>query len=517
MPIAGLAGFVGVSPDGTRVAYSVNGKERYQLFLKTMDQFDGQPLAGTDGGEFPVFSPDGAWIAFSDRSAERMLKKVPVAGGPTFTIGPGWFAGGGAWGPGDTIVFSRASGLMKISAAGGAASPLTTIDTGNGETIHNRPQFLPGDRLLFTVISNSPESPHFGVLDLKTGTRRIVARGGNNGQYVASGHLTFVRQGTLFAVPFDLDRLITTGPEVPLIEGISTLGPPGTADYTVSQTGTLLYMESRIGGTLLSWASRSGVLQSIPGLAAREHRVGGRLSPDGRRMVTEVVTGGAADLWMIDLQRGVETRLTFGGASEDPVWTPDGRAIVFGMQRNDKPGIYSISGDGGRPELLFASERPARPTSVSPDGANLLYTEAGVAPSRPRVMVLPLKGPARTPHPLREIEAEDSQAQFSPDGKWVALMSTETGTRDVYLVRFPDGGAKVRVSTEGGQLPRWADKGRELLYWSGGRGDAKLMSATIASDPLVVGTPRALFGMLGAEHLGRDARRPFSAGDRAGR
>jgi len=498
MLLKGLNGFLGVSPDGTHVAHAGVGTERYQLYLKAMDQFDGQPLAGTDGGEFPVFSPDGTWIAFSDRGAERMLKKVPVAGGPTFTIGPGWFAGGGAWGAGDTIVFSQMSGLMKVSAAGGTASPLTTIDSANGETIHNHPQFLPrGDRLLFTVLSKSAESPHFAVLDLKTGTRRIVARGGSNGQYVASGHLTFVRQGTLFAVPFDLARSTTTGPEVPLIEGISTLGPPGTADYAVSQTGTLLYMESRISGTLLSWASRDGVLQSIPGLAARDGRVGGRLSPDGTRMVSAVVSDGGADLWMIDLQRGVETRLTFGGDNDDPVWTPDGRTILFSVRRTGKPGVYSMAADGGRTELLFASEGIPRPTSISPDGANLLYTQAGLAPTRPRVMVLPLKGPSHTPHPLREIAAEDSQAQFSPDGKWVALMSTEAGTREVYLVRFPDGGAKVRVSTGGGQLPRWADKGRELLYWSARSGDSKLMSATIASsDPLVVGTPRALFGIL---------------------
>ena len=497
MLIPGLAGFLGVSPDGTHVAYSVNGQDSYQLYLKALDQFDGQPMPGANGGEFPVFSPDGGWIAFSDRSSERMLKKSPVAGGPTFTIGPGWFAGGGAWGPGDTIVYSRASGLVKISASGGAVSPLTTVDTGSGETIHNRPQFLPGDRLLFTVISKSPESPQFAVLDLKSGTRRIVARGGSNGRYVPSGHLTFVREGTLFAVPFDLDRLVTTGPEVPLIEGISTLGPPGTADYTVAQSGTLLYMESRISGTLLSWANRSGVSQSIPALAPREHRVAGRLSPDGRRMVTSVVTGSAADLWMIDLQRGVETRLTFSDSNEDPVWTPDGRTVVFALRRSARPGIYSMPADGGRAELLFASDSPGRPTSISKDGATLLYTEVGGPSSRPRVMVLPLRGSPRTPHPLREIDAEDSQAQFSPDGKWVALTSTETGTREVYLVRFPDGGAKVRVSSGGGQQPRWANNGSELLFWSSRRGGAQLMSVSVAStDALVISVPRALFGML---------------------
>ena len=495
MLIPGLAGFVGVSPDGTHVAYSVNGKDSYQLYLKALDQFDGQPMPGTNGGEFPVFSPDGGWIAFSDRGAERMLKKIPVAGGPTLTIGPGWFAAGGAWGPRDTIVYSRTSGLVKISGGGGAASPLTTVDTGSGETIHNRPQFLPGDRLLFTVISKSPGSPHFAVLDLKSGTRRIVARGGNNGRYLPSGHLTFVRQGTLFAVPFDLDRLVTTGPEVPLIEGISTLGPPGTADYAVAKTGMLLYMESRISGTQFSWANRSGVSQPIAALAPRDARVGGRLSPDGRRMITAVVGASAADLWMIDLQRGVETRLTFSDSNEDPIWTPDGRTIVFAVRRNARPGIYSMPADGGRAKLLFASDS-ARPTSISRDGATLLYTEADAKSGRPRVMILPLGGSPRTPHPLREIDAEDTQAQFSPDSKWVALTSNETDTREVYLVRFPDGGAKVRVSVGGGLRPRWADNGRELLFWSSGSGVAQLMSVSIAStDPLVVGTPRALFGM----------------------
>ena len=318
------------------------------------------------------------------------------------------------------------------------------IDSGNGETIHNRPQFLPGDRLLLTVLSKSPESPQFGVVDLKTGTRRIVARGGNNGQYVASGHLTFIRQDTLFAVPFDLDRLTTTGPEVPLIEGISTLSPPGTADYTVSQTGTLHYMESRIGGTLLSWASRSGVLQSIPGLAAREHRVGGRLSPDGRRMVTEVVTGDSADLWMIDLQRGVETRLTFGGANEDPVWTPDGRAIVFSMQRNDKPGIYSISGDGGRPELFASRGGHGRHRFHR-------WRKSSLHAGRRRTEPAPRDGPAlerptRTPHPLREIEAGGFAG--------AVLAGRQMGRADVHGDRHAR-----RVSRA---IPRWRCEGAGL-------------------------------------------------------
>ena len=217
---------------------------------------------------------------------------------------------------------------MQISAGGGSPKPLTAIDSNKGEIAHLRPQFLPGgDRLLFTVDSNTPDSPQFAVLEMKTGTYRVLTRGGNNGRYVPSGHLTFAREGTLFAVPFDVARLTPTGSEVSLVEGISTLGPPGTADYAVSSTGTLVYMESRGGGSPIQWAGRKGTLQRIPGQLCRSWS-SGRLSPDGRRLAAGVIAGRDFDLWLVDLDRGIETRLTFGGFNLNPVWTPDGRRIV---------------------------------------------------------------------------------------------------------------------------------------------------------------------------------------------
>jgi serine/threonine protein kinase/Tol biopolymer transport system component len=495
--LKGLAGFVALSRDGTQLAYTSAGQD-YQLMLRRMDQFEATPLRGTELGEFPIFSPDGAWIAFSTRGTPGMIKKVPVAGGPPVAVGPGRFLRGAVWGPDDTIVFGAAKGLMRIAAGAGEAQSLTAIDTSKGETGHREPQFLPGgDRLFFTMDSNASDSPHFAVLDMKSGAYRTVARGGDNGQFLHSGHLAFGRNRTLFATPFNLDSLTATGPEVALVEGISTLGPVGMADFTVSETGTLVYMESRGGGATLAWATRAGGIQPLSGQESRSW-TSGRLSPDGRRFVGGITAGRDTDLWVVDLVRGVETRLTFGGENDFPVWTPDGRRVVYGATNAGKYGVYSIAADGsGQPTLLVATESLPRPTSFTPDGKALLFTQDGSLRS-PRVMVLPLAaGGSPAPRALRESAAADTQAEVSPDDKWVALTSTETGEREVYVVQFPEAGAKVRISTDGGQLPRWFDRGRELLYWTTSVGEARLMSVSIKSwSPPTVSAPRVLFSAL---------------------
>jgi serine/threonine-protein kinase len=251
--VTGLAGFVALSNDGTRVAYMQSNGDRCALAVRPLNEFDGQPLSGTEGAECPVFSPDDTWIAFSTRTTVPVIKKVRAHGGPPETIGPGHLANGAAWGGDDTIVFAAPNGLRQISVAGGSPRPLTTVDRTNGETAHRHPQFLPGgDRLLFTVDSETTDSPQFAVLELKTGRYRLLRRGGDNGRYSPSGHLTFAREGTLFAVPFDPGRLTATNSEVPLVEGISMLGPLGSADYSISSTGTLVYMEAQKGDSATS-------------------------------------------------------------------------------------------------------------------------------------------------------------------------------------------------------------------------------------------------------------------------
>jgi Tol biopolymer transport system component len=493
-----LAGFVALSRDGTKLAFTsvVGGNS---VVLRPMDQFEGKRLTGSEGAEFPVFSPDGAWIAYTARTSPPTIKKIPVAGGTPITVGRGSFGGGGAWdslGNDDIIVYGSSQGLMRLSADGGTPQPLTTVDEAK-EASHTRPQFLPGGKqLLFTVTPKNGDRPQFAVLDLASGRHQTLVNGGFNGRYVLTGHLTFVRGSTLFAVPFDLQRLAVTGAEVPVIDGVSTIGPAGTGDYAVSDTGVLVYSEATTAnGTIFAWSDRKGALRALPNQVSRL-RGTGRLSPDGRRIADAITTDKDSDIWVMDVARGTPTRLTFGGNNDFPAWAPDGSRVFYGGANDGKFGVYSVAVDGSsKPDLVIETAVRPRPLSLTPDGRTLLYSQPG--PDRvTRVMVLSLaaEGAARPPHPLRETAASDREAELSPDGKWVAFTSVETGTSEIYVMPFPGPGAKVRVSTASGATPRWTRGGRELLYWLGGAGTLSLISVSVAAGPTFApGPPQELF------------------------
>jgi serine/threonine-protein kinase len=459
-----------------------------------MDQFDGKTLPGSEGGGFSIFSPAGDWIAFSTR--DHKIKKMPVDGGASITLCAGGFEDGAAWGDDDTIVFPGPKGLLRVSASGGTPEALTTVNDAKGEIRHTRPQFLPGGRLLlFSVCSKEGDGPQFAVLDLQKGGYRTVAKGGDNGRYVPTGHLTFVRSGTLFAVPFDLGRLVVAGTEAPVIERVSGTGPIGTGDYAFSDTGVLAYSESLAqSGTVLTLMDRKGLVQKLPGQIPRQWGTG-RLSPDGRRVANAIADDKNADIWVVDLTRGTPTRLTFGGQNDHPIWSPDGRRIVYGGTKDGKAGVYSVAADGsGQPELLAGTETDVTPTSFTPDGKTLLYSQ-NVA-SQPHVMVMPVAAPgvAAQTHRLRDGAAgADFDAQISPDGKWVALTSSESGRPEVYVLPFPGPGPKTPISSDGGQRPRWAPSGRELFYWTAGAGSSTLMSVPIQPIHFSAGVPQTVF------------------------
>ena len=230
--------------------------------------------------------------------------------------------------------------------------------------------------------------PQFAVLDLKKKDYRTVARSGDNGRYAESGHLLSMRAGTLFALPFDLNRLTAMGPEAPVIEGVSTVGPAATADYAISQAGLLVYCENASqGGTTLTWRDRHGVEVPLPGQMSRAWGKGS-LSPDGRRVANAILAEKGSDIWVVDLARGTPTRLTFGGTNDDPIWTPDGRTIVYGGNKDGKPGLYKVPADGsGQPQLILATTE-AVPSSLTPDGRTLLFSQRGPS-GLLRIMVLP--------------------------------------------------------------------------------------------------------------------------------
>ena len=496
-PLRDSAYFVAISNDGTKIAYTYLSDAGVNLVLRTTDQFDGKVIPGTADGLFPVFSPDGQWIAYGTVSSTK-LKKIPITGGTPITLGDGDFGLGAAWGDDNTIVFSGPKGLLRMSAEGGTAENLTTVDADKGELGHSRPQFLPGGRqLLFTITTKeAADGPRFAVLDLKTRSYHTVAKGGVNGRYVRSGHLTYLRDSTLFALPFDLATLAPTGSEGPVVEQVSSVGPVATAHYAVSDDGLLVYLTvtSEVNGTTLAWADRKGVTEPLKGQSTRLWGTG-RLSPDGRFIANAIerTSGGVRDIWVFDVERGTPTRLTFTGNNDFPIWTPDSKRVIYASDQDGKFGIFTAAADAsGQPAQVLASDVRVTPTSLSPDGRTLLFTRPG---QKARIMMVTVsdKGAGGEPTPLHETSSAEGGAIISPDGRWVAYGSTESGAPDIYMHAFPDGGAKVRISTEGGNSARWSHDGRELLYWSL---PPSLTLVSVAIPPgadLRPGAPQALF------------------------
>jgi Tol biopolymer transport system component len=492
-PEKGFAAFVAVSHDGTRLAYTMGSLNDLHLGIRMLDQFEGKTIEGTEGGFFPIFSPDGQWILYS--TIQNKIKKMPVTGGASITLCDGTTAQGADWGDDDTIVVAGPKGLMRVSAGGGTPETLTTVDSAKGETAHMHPQILPGARkIVFTVANGTSfDAAKVGIFDVKTKSYSVFASGGARARYVPTGHLVYYRGGTLFALPFDIKRGAAVGSEAPVVEGVSSVGPLGYADYSFSDGGLLLYVagSSAQQGTTLVWADRKGETQPV---AATPQLWGtGRLSPDGMRIANGLQKGaGERDIWVYDIARGTTTRLSFEGGSDNPIWSPDGRRIVFGQGRGNL-GLYSVAADGSaKPELLLPTANVPVPTSFTPDGKTLVYTLRG-ADSKTHLMVFT---PGSQPRALHDSPFGEAGGQISPDGKWLAYESSESGSSEVYVQPFPGPGAKVRISVQGGFWPRWARSGRELFFWESVQPTTRVFSAEIqTARGFSAGTPQPLFSM----------------------
>jgi serine/threonine-protein kinase len=488
--------FPSLSRDGSRLVVSEGTESAPRLALRMMDQLEARPLSGAENMFFGEFSPDGQWIAAFGAGSDGKVKKIPVTGGTPITLADASAPGGLTWGDDGTIVFSNLKNLMRVSSAGGKAETLTTPDAKKGELAHRTPHFLPGARaLVFTIASAG--GTQVAVLDLKKGGYRVVANNGLDGRYVPTGHLVYARGGALFAEPFDAGRLEVTGPEAPVVEGVSVNGPAASmAEFAFADSGLLMYVEGAVGtsgGTTMGWADRQGQVQP---LSDTQLWGTGRLSPDGRKIANEIYSGGnttngagPGDIWVFENERKTRTRLTFGGENSYPIWTPDGRRITYGAKANGKTGIDWVMADGsGKPEQLLATDSAAAPSSWSPDGKFLLYWQGD---TQPRIWVVPVSGGAAgKPFPLHDAAASEFDGEVSPDGRWVAYVSTETGQQEVYVQAFPGPGGKERVSTQGGQSVRWARSGRELFY-RGALGEVGLMAVDVQTAPQFhVGLPK---------------------------
>jgi Tol biopolymer transport system component len=494
LPVSEAGLGLAISRDGTRLAYNAGLGSSRRIWVRSLDQPEGKPIPGAEGGYRPLFSPDGQWLAYFTGPGGA-LKKVPVTGGIPITLCEEVSFFGSSWGEDDRIIFSGSSGgLMRVSASGGACEILTTADRQKGE-VHTSPQVLPGGQsILFTIAAlGSFNTGRIAVLDLKSSRIRALANGGMRGRYVPSGHLVYVRGGTMFAVPFDLKRLAVTGPETPVIEGVFYNTGGGFADYAFSDSGLLVYMaEKQETLRTLEWLDRKGTSQASPAPRRDYRRV--RLSPDGQSAALAVGRGGvASDVWILELARGGLTRLTAEGVYFNPVWTPDRRHVVFGYGPNGERGLHWAPADGSsKPEPLLAGQG-GLPGSWTPDGKTLLYESTGPA----HIWTLQPAGSGGDGKPRLLFEAtsfNEADAQVSPDGRWISYTSDESGKNRVYARPFPGPGGKTLIAIEGGEDPRWSRDGRELFYRDPEKN--QLMAVDIQTSPAFrTGQPHELFAL----------------------
>jgi len=510
---------VALSRDGTRLAYWELSGGQGHIVLRMMDQLDGKPIPGTEGGDWPVFSPDGQWIAFlSGTSSSIKIKKIPVTGGTPVTVCDAGSMDSVfptiSWDNDETIVFGSDTGLMRVSAAGGKPQALTTIDTKAGDTGHLFAQVLPGGQaLLFTIVGTSPATSRIAALDLETHVYRVLVNGAEAGRYVPTGHLVYQRGDALFAAPFDIRRRAVTGSEMPVVEGVSHF------DYTFSQTGLLVFTpgsssgSSQLVNTTLEWTDRKGVAQPVPAPARAWASLA--VSPDGKLVAGTIQVSpsdqsGGSNIWKYDIERTTLTKMTFDGSNNSPVWTRDGQSIAYSSTRDGKTAIYRMSVNAsGPPELLLSAEPgfSAWPSSWAPDGALLYTTREQTGTTRMQIWILPAPGSGGQTRPLLETAFDAYDPHVSPDGKSVAYMSYESGQSEIYVVPFPRDvargrsgpGGKVQISTHGGVSPKWSADGRELFYIQGNTTRAslrQLMAADMQAAP--PGRPRPLFTLPGS-------------------
>ena len=486
----GAAAFL--SPDGKVLAFLAAQApgQRAQIYLRRLDQLQALPLAGTEGARNAFFSTDGQWIGFF---ADRKLKKISVNGGSAVTLCDAEEDRGGAWGDDGSIVFSpnTRSGLFRVSSAGGKPEPLTKLDSATNEITQRWPQVLPGsDVVLFVASStaNNYEDAKIVAQSIRTGERRIIPRPGHYPRYVASGHLLYMSQATLFGAPFDIQKLELTGEPAPVVEGVLTSPNNGSAQFAISESGAMVYVagSAAASGTQLLWLPRDGKTQPLRSVTS--NYVNPRFSPDGNQIAFDLLQE-QFDTWTYDWKRDAPSRLTFDPMLDRrPVWTNDSRRIAFSSQRADKAvyNLYWQRADGtGEPQRLTESRNNQFAMSWHPGGKILAFAEASPQTNYD-ILMLPIDGDESSgwkvgkPTTFLATFFQEREPAFSPDGRWIAYQSNEGGgDYEIYVRSFPGPGGKWQVSNGGGEFPTWSRNGRELFYRAS---DSRIMVVPYAAD-----------------------------------
>jgi Tol biopolymer transport system component len=464
-----------ISPDGRLLAFGAarTGAD-ITIWVRPMNSLAARELPGTNGGNGPFWSPDSKSIAFV---ANNQLKRIDVLGGSSQLLcdAPGFQ--GGTWSRDGTILFSSASVIQRVSASGGAREPVSSLDTARQETAHLFPAFLPdGKSFLFTISSANENNQGIHVASLRAPNQRLRLVAGRSKAVYAPptgrqpGYLLWKRDQTLVAQRFDGKARMEADP-IPVAEEVAE-NTLSRASFWISDNGLLLYRTGEQGVSQLQWVSRDGKHEVLTAAGADGRRGDPRISPDGSRVVlarnTTQGAGEGFDIWTYEFARGVMTRLTFGqGSNGNPVWSPDGRQIAFVSDRGGTRQIYRKDSGGTGQDERLTSGASKYLTDWSRDGRYLLYEEQDPKNGLD-IWTMPLEGD-RKPAAFLRTQFDESHAQFSPDGKWVAYQSNESGSIQIYLQTFPPIGGKWQVSTGGGVQPRWRGDGREIYYVRGGR------------------------------------------------
>ena len=459
-------GPVAVSPDGRKVAFSARDEDgNISLFLRNLDADRAVQLSGTEGAQYPFWSPDSRWIAFSTQTDGKM-KKIDTMGGPPITLCEAANGKGGTWNEDGVIVFAPdASGpLYRVSSAGGEASPITEVDAARHNS-HRHPRFLPdGQHFLYLARATGSEGSAVMVGSLDGGESRELLKTSTEAEF-ASGHLLFLRDRTLMAQPFDPGKLELTGEAVPLAENVLVVPGASLAVFSTSATDIVTYLTGQgEAKSQLEWYDRNGKLLGSAGDAAY-YRVA-TLSPDGRLAVSQIndEVAGTPDLWIYEVDRDLRTRFTFDlNGDTSPVWSADSGTVFFASNRNGSYDIFRKTiGGAGEVEPVLVSDTDTFPSGVSADGRLLLYQSSGEE-TKADLWVLDMAENG-APQPFRNTEFDEALGRFSPDGRWVAYLSNESGQPEIYVTPYPGPGRRWQVSSDSGVYPQWRADGNQIVY-----------------------------------------------------
>ena len=486
---------VDVSPDGSTIVFSATMDGVSRLYVRRRDDAEVRQLPGTDGASYPVFSPDGKWVAFSSNFE---IRKVSLEGLVVSVTKVG-DARGVSWLDNEHLIYSPepAAPLFKISADGGPAEQISQFDSEKSERTHRWPQVLPGGKaVMFTVGTvgspDSYENANIEAVVISTGERKVLLQKASLARYSPSGHLIFARGGALYAQRFDLDSLTTSGSPESVMQGVAGDVTTGAADYAVASDGMLVYIPGPNTASLRAIYSvdRSGNAQQLNIEPGQYNDV--RVSPDGSRLAVTLGSSGSGDIWIYDFGRTTSTRLTFDQKNAAPLWSADGKYVYYSQMdaAAARTNFVRKPADGSRDAETIAS---------IPDGAAYLkaiergqasaIVDASMLNNRGDIIHVPLGGSDGVA-PIVNSEFNDYAAALSPDGRWMAYQSSENGRPQIYVRDLSGAGGRWQVSTDGGEEPRWSPDGRELFY----RNNSSFISAVIrTTSTFEAGAPKLLF------------------------